>query len=220
MPVSTFFTAPTGIDQVGIDLFIDTASGTVTNTRANAVVRHNEVNRFFLIPNQSVVLANAANYLLPFSAQNAGQNKYHILFMQLAARTLAGTGDYAFNVTATPVTSVAWSDINASVIDNTIGLGSSVNNIGNGDYNNAQIGCVVVTSINRGVLDISRASLASGGDGSVPLVGQVSYVVSPGFGFFFVANSILPRFWQTVTTVFSRTFPLTYQAPLHRDLSY
>lgn len=222
MPVTNLFTAPTGLDVIAVDLFVETDSGIVTNTRNNAVVRHNETNRFYVIPNQSVVTpgqSGPSQYWGNFS-QNVSSvfNTYAVPRMRLAARPLQGSGDYAFDVTITSVSN--WSAIVESNPENTIGPQSYVS-FHMGSYS-AHVGCFVVTSISQEVLALSRHSLASGGDGSVPLLAQISYVVSPGFGSLYTSTyaSYLPRFYQTVTTILSRPFSLTYQAPLHRDLSY
>lgn len=224
MPVTNLFTAPTGLDMIAVDLFVETDSGIVTNTRNNAVVRHNETNRFYVIPNQSVVTPGAApgvywgNFSQDFGVNRTLYNTYCVPQMRLAARPLEGSGGYAFDVTITSVTT--WSAIGESNPENTIGP-QYYSDSSMGGYS-AHVGCFVVTSISQEVLALSRQSLASGGDGSVPLLAQISYVVSPGFGSLYTSSysSYLPRFYQIVTTILSRPFSLTYQAPLHRDLSY
>ena len=46
----TAFTAVTGYPLQAIDLYIQSDTGAVLNTRSNLEVRHNETNRFFAIP--------------------------------------------------------------------------------------------------------------------------------------------------------------------------
>lgn len=215
------FTTVTGYPLQGIDLYLQSDTGTVLNTRSNLEVRHNETNRFFAIP------YNAALTLSELYVGNGGSNfmsvatdaflfanygRHHMISATLAARPLQNSGDYAFNVSTT-----------TRIIDQTTFFLSPENSINYPGYSNINLGTFgsnvaqfVVTSMSPQVLELSRASLVSGGDGSVPLVAQVMYVAAVNFGTSFVQS----RFEGTVSTIFSQPFNMTCVAPLHRTLAY
>jgi len=221
----TAFTAVTGYPLQGIDLYLQSDTGAVLNTRSNLEVRHNETNRFFAIP------YNAA---LTFSSLfNAGQGndgssnfmsiatnsdtfsaygRHYMVNAILAARPLQNSGDYAFYVSTTTKATNQSSFFSSP--ENSINYPTYITaNVGSFTSNVAQF---VVTSMSTQVLDLSRASLASGGDGSVPLVAQIMYVAGVDFGSSFVQS----RFEGTVSTIFSQPFNMTCVAPLHRTLAY
>ena len=217
----TAFTAVTGYPLQGIDLYLQSDTGAILNTRSNLEVRHNETNRFFAIPyNAALTLADlygineASNFM---SQATSGGNfspygRHYMISATLAARPLQNSGDYAFNVSTTTI-----------AIDQTSFFNSPENSINYPQFNFKNVGTFtsnvaqfVVTSMSPQVLDLSRASLASGGDGSVPLVAQVVYVAGVDFG----ANFVQSRFDGTVSTIFSQPFNMTCVAPLHRTLAY
>ncbi len=215
------FTAVTGYPLQGIDLYLQSDTGEVLNTRSNLEVRHNETNRFFAIPYNAALttsilfLDNVASNFMNVATNGSNfinTGRHFMIEATLAARPLQNSGDYAFNVSTT--TRI----INQTSFDNS--PENSINypayaskNVGNLSSNVAQF---VVTSMSPQVLDLSRASLASGGDGSVPLVAQVMYVAGVNFG----NNFVQSRFEGTVSTIFSKPFSMTCVAPLHRTLAY
>jgi len=216
----TAFTAATGYPFQGIDLYLLSNTGAVLNTRANLEVRHNETNRFFAIPYnaaiKTTVLFNIAgsNFLnVATSGDLFSQfGRHYMISATLAARPLQNSGDYAFYVSTT-TRAIDQSGFSSSP-ENSINYPSySNNNLGTFGSNVAQF---VVTNMSAQVLDLSRASLAAGGDGSVPLVAQVMYVAGVSFG----SEYIPSRFQGTVSTIFSQPFALTCVAPLHRTLAY
>jgi len=218
----TAFTAVTGYPLSGIDLYLLSSTGAVLNTRSNLEVRHNETNRFFAIPHSpSINVSTISNFssgtnfmsAATNSASFSGSGRHYMIKATLAARPLANSGDYAFYVSTTT------KEIDQSTFrnspENSINYPSNTSrNVGLFASNVAQF---VVTSMSPQVLELSRASLASGGDGSVPLVAQVMYVAGVNFGTSFQIQS---RFNGTVSTIFSQPFNLTCVAPLHRTLAY
>lgn len=220
----TLFTTPTGLDQLAVDLYMVSDTGQVTNTRQNPVVRHNETNRFWVIPHQSNIVAyiNAApDWAYRFNNFAASAvtaiNYYRRFFVQrveLCARPLAAPSEQAFVVSTSSVSVGA-------LPTSQIGISSSVINQiqwdNNGDAHSsyfssaatfgAQPACLVVTAMSPAVLELSRQSLLAGGDGYVPLTAQLSSTVSASFA----EDAYKPRF-LTVTTIFSKPFSLTYQA--------
>ena len=220
------FTSPTfGCSLQGIDLFLQSDTGAVLNTRSNLEVRHNETNRFFAIPyNAGLTFSGLFSFItgsgggsnfmfVATSSNNFGTyGRHYMISATLAARPLQNSGDYAFNVSTTTRSidqvSFFFNEENSIsypnyVTQNVVSLGSNV----------AQF---VVTNMSAQVLDLSRASLAAGGDGSVPLVAQVMYVAGVDFGSSYVQS----RFEGTVSTIFSQPFAINCVAPLHRTLAY
>lgn len=207
------FTTPTGQDLFGIDLYINSITGQVTNTRQNAAVRHNETNRFFVIPHSEPAKPNDFPYSVNFlRGNNSSGSSAHLLFRaELAARPTANSGDLAFSV-ATTVTQASGSFIG----ENIISFFDHYNNFNAVATFNTNTVCFVVTQMNQSVLELSRSSLATGGDGSVPLTAQISYTVTASF----LNMSLFPRYRDTVVTIHTLPFSLTYQAPLSRDLTF
>ena len=217
----TAFTAVTGYPLQGMDLYLQSDTGAVLNTRSNLEVRHNETNRFFAIPyNAALTLGNLYNFgdgsNFMSVATSGGSfstfGRHYMISATLAARPLQNSGDYAFYVSTTTRAIDQTSFFNSP--ENSINYPQlSSKNVGTFISNVAQF---VVTSMSSQVLDLSRASLASGGDGSVPLVAQVMYVAGVDFG----SNFVQSRFDGTVSTIFSQPFNMTCVAPLHRTLAY
>ena len=217
----TAFTAVTGYPLQGIDLFLQSDTGAVLNTRSNLEVRHNETNRFFAIPyNAALTLSDiyiggeASNFMSQATSGGTFFNygRHYMITATLAARPLQNSGDYAFNVSTTTRDIDQVSFFNSP--ENSINYAQQgYKNVGTFGSNVAQF---VVTSMSPQVLDLSRASLAAGGDGSVPLVAQVMYVAGVDFG----SNFPQSRFEGTVSTIFSQPFNMTCVAPLHRTLAY
>lgn len=217
----TAFTAVTGYFLQGIDLFLQSDTGAVLNTRSNLEVRHNETNRFFAIPYNAALTfgdiyigGEASNFMS--QATSGGtfsiHGRHYMITATLAARPLQNSGDYAFNVSTTTRDIDQVSFFNSP--ENSINYAQQgYKNVGTFASNVAQF---VVTSMSPQVLDLSRASLAAGGDGSVPLVAQVMYVAGVDFG----SNFVQSRFEGTVSTIFSQPFNMTCVAPLHRTLAY
>ena len=221
------FTSPTfGYQLQGIDLFLRSDTGAVLNTRSNLQVRHNETNRFFAIPYNAGL---TFSYLFNFGQGNANANsgfmsiatsgnsfsgygRHYMISATLAARPLQNSGDYAFYVSTTTraIDQVTFFDSPENSINYP---GINYTNVVSFSSNVAQF---VVTNMSAQVLDLSRASLAAGGDGSVPLVAQVMYVAGVDFGSGFDQS----RFEGTVSTIFSQPFNMTCVAPLHRTLAY
>jgi len=215
----TAFTAVTGYPLQAIDLYLQSDTGAVLNTRSNLEVRHNETNRFFAIPyNAALTLSdlylssNGANFMNdgPNDGAFASYGRYYMVGATLAARPLENSGDYAFYVSATTtregtIQTTIQNSINYNNFSNSKNVGTFGSNIVE----------FVVTSMSAQVLDLSRASLAAGGDGSVPLVAQVMYSAIGGPASFYPT-----RFAGMVTTAFSQPFALTCVAPLHRTLAY
>ena len=146
----------------------------------------------------------------PSDGSFATYGRYYMLGATLAARPLANSGDYAFSVSATTtregtIQTTIQNSINYNYYFNSKNVGTFGSNIVE----------FVVTSMSAQVLDLSRASLASGGDGSVPLVAQVMYSAIGGPAVYYPT-----RFAGMVTTAFSQPFALTCVAPLHRTLAY
>jgi len=206
------FTAPTGTDLFGIDLYINSITGAVTNTRQNAVVRHNETNRFFIIPHSVVFNPSTSVNFLRGDENN--QNAYRLVRAELAARPTASAGDLAFSVSTT--VTQAGTIISFDVTENTISIFNYANNFATSATFNTNTVCFVVTQMSQSVLELSRASLVSGGDGSVPLTAQISYTVSAPF----LGQTYKPRYLDTVVTIHTLPFSLTYQSPLSRDLTF
>lgn len=217
----TAFTAVTGYPLQGIDLYLQSDTGAVLNTRSNLEVRHNETNRFFAIPyNAALTLGNlyvfsdGSNFMSTATSSGSfsASGRHYMISATLAARPLQNSGDYAFYVSTTTRAIDQTSFFNSP--ENSINYPQlSSKNVGTFISNVAQF---VVTSMSSQVLDLSRASLASGGDGSVPLVAQVMYVAGVDFG----SNFVQSRFDGTVSTIFSQPFYMTCVAPLHRTLAY
>jgi hypothetical protein len=218
------FTSVTGYPLQGIDLYLQSDTGAVLNTRSNLEVRHNETNRFFAIPYNAALtfndlFNNAFNtigsnfmYVATSSSFFSQYGRHFMISATLAARPLQNSGDYAFYVSTT--TKAIDQGTFFSSPENSINYPQFVGaNVGRFGSNVAQF---VVTSMSSQVLDLSRASLAAGGDGSVPLVAQVMYVAGVDFG----SNYVQSRFEGTVSTIFSQPFALTCVAPLHRTLAY
>ena len=210
------FTAPTGQDLFGVDLYINSITGQVTNTRQNAIVRHNETNRFFVIPHSEAAkpagFGTAVNFL---RGAYYTYTSYLIVRAELAARPTANSGDLAFSVSTTvtqDVTANALFDIG----ENTISRFSNNDNFSSTATFNTNTVCFVVTQMSQSVLELSRSSLAAGGDGSVPLTAQISYTVTALFN----TMNYVPRYQDTVVTIHTLPFSLTYQAPLSRDLTF
>lgn len=224
----TLFTTPTGLDQLAVDLYMVSDTGQVTNTRQNPVVRHNETNRFWIIPHQSNILAyknGAPSWAYRFnnfaaSAVTAAQyySRFFVQRVELCARPLAAPSEQAFVVSTSSALPTSQIGISSSIINEI--QWDNINDSYNSYFSSsatfgAQPACLVVTAMSPAVLELSRQSLVSGGDGYVPLTAQISYTVSAGFN----GDAYKTRF-LTVTTIFSKPFSLTYQAPLHRDASY
>lgn len=217
----TAFTAVTGYPSQGIDLYLLSNTGAVLNTRSNLEVRHNETNRFFAIPyNAALTLTNlfgfaeGSNFLgVATSGVFFGSyGRHYMISGTLAARPLQNSGDYAFYVSTT-----------TRAIEQNGFFSSPENSINYPQFNTPNLGTLssnvaqfVVTSMSPQVLDLSRASLAAGGDGSVPLVAQVMYVAGVDFG----SDYVQSRFEGTVSTIFSQPFAINCVAPLHRTLAY
>ena len=206
------FTTPTGQDLFGIDLYINSITGQVTNTRQNAAVRHNETNRFFVIPHSEPLKPDGFPYSVNFlrGINGFGYSAHLLLRAELAARPTANSGDLAFSV-ATTATQASGSFIG----ENIISFFQYYSNFATSATFNTNTVCFVVTQMSQSVLDLSRVSLAAGGDGSVPLTAQISYTVTA----FFDSMGVLPRL-DTVVTIHTLPFSLTYQAPLSRDLTF
>jgi len=212
------FTAVTGYPLQAIDLYLQSDTGAVLNTRSNLEVRHNETNRFFAIPYNAALtlsnlylVSNGANFMNdgPNDGAFASYGRYYMVGATLAARPLENSGDYAFYVSATTTREGTIQ----TTIQNSINYnGSNNKNVGTFGSNIVEF---VVTSMSAQVLDLSRASLAAGGNGSVPLVAQVMYSAIGGPAAFYPT-----RFAGMVTTAFSQPFALTCVAPLHRTLAY
>ena len=224
----TAFTAVTGYPLQGIDLYLQSDTGAVLNTRSNLEVRHNETNRFFAIPyntaltfkdffgvfNDIFTFSSGSNFMNVATSGNSfsSRGRHYMISATLAARPLQNSGDYAFYVSTT--TSAIDQDTFFSSPENSINYPAYyLSNVVSFGSNVAQF---VVTSMSAQVLDLSRASLAAGGDGSVPLVAQVVYVAGVDFG----SNFVQSRFDGTVSTIFSQPFNMTCVAPLHRTLAY
>ena len=217
----TAFTAVTGYPLQGIDLYLQSDTGVILNTRSNLEVRHNETNRFFAIPYNAAlnlgtlyIYSNGSNFMNVATSGTSFDNfgRHYMISATLAARPLQNSGDYAFNVSTT-TRAIDQSDFLQSP-ENSINYPQiAFKNVGTFASNVAQF---VVTSMSPQVLDLSRASLAAGGNGSVPLVAQVMYVAGVDFGSSFVQS----RFEGTVSTIFSQPFNMTCVAPLHRTLAY
>ena len=208
------FSTPTGQDLFGIDLYVNSITGQVTNTRGNATVRHNETNRFFVIPHSEVSKPSDFSYPVNFLRGYDSYTSNLLVRAELAARPTANSGDLAFSV-ATTVTQ----NVNAAlfnVAENTISRFSYNNNFATSATFSTHTVCLVVTQMSQSVLELSRSSLAAGGDGSVPLTAQISYTVTASF----LNMSIFPRYGDTVVTIHTLPFSLTYQAPLSRDLTF
>lgn len=207
------FTTPTGQDLFGIDLYVNSITGQVTNTRQNAIVRHNETNRFFVIPHSEpsiIGLTYPPNFLRGVN----NYTSYLLLRAELAARPTANSGDLAFSV-ATTVTQTAYTS-SFNIVENTISLFDYTTNFSSTATLNTNTVCFVVTQMSQSVLELSRSSLAAGGDGSVPLTAQISYTVTASF----LSMVLKPRYLDTVVTIHTLPFSLTYQAPLSRDLTF
>jgi hypothetical protein len=209
------FTTPTGQDLFGIDLYINSITGQVTNTRQNAIVRHNETNRFFVIPH-SEPSKFGLSYPVNFLRGTTNYTSHLLLRAELAARPTANSGDLAFSV-ATTVTQDPPAGEPFNIVENTISRFefSSTNFASTATFNTNTV-CFVVTQMSQSVLELSRSSLAAGGDGSVPLTAQISYTVTASFA----SMTYAPRYLDTVVTIHTLPFPLTYQAPLSRDLTF
>ena len=207
------FTAPTGTDLFGIDLYINSVTNVVTNTRQNAVVRHNETNRFFIIPHSVVTRPGSVtvNFL---RGNEVSESAYRIVRAELAARPTANSGDLAFSV-ATTVTQNG-TVTSFDVTENTISIFYYTDIFATSATFSTNTVCFVVTQMSQSVLELSRVSLAAGGDGSVPLTAQISYTVSAPF----LGITDKPRYLDTVVTIHTLPFSLTYQAPLSRDLTF
>ena len=217
----TAFTAVTGYPLQGIDLYLQSDTGAVLNTRSNLEVRHNETNRFFAIPYNAALtlsdifsIGDASNFMgvATSGGSFSPYGRHYMISATLAARPLQNSGDYAFNVSTT-TRSIDQATFFSSPENSINYTGQSTKNVGTFGSNVAKF---VVTSMSPQVLDLSRASLASGGDGSVPLVAQVMYVAGVDFG-----SSFVPSIFDgTVSTIFSQPFNMTCVAPLHRTLAY
>jgi len=224
----TAFTAVTGYPLQAIDLYLQSDTGAILNTRSNLEVRHNETNRFFAIPyNAALTLANlynlneGSNFMSQATSGGTFSNygRHYMIGATLAARPLQNSGDYAFYVSTT--TKVIDANLFYTLSNNgDFGPENSINypaqsqkNVGTFGSNVAQF---VVTNMSAQVLDLSRASLAAGGNGSVPLVAQVMYVAGVDFG----SNFRQSIFDGTVSTIFSQPFAINCVAPLHRTLAY
>ena len=81
----TAFTAVTGYPLQGIDLYLQSSTGEVLNTRSNLEVRHNETNRFFAIP-YNAALTSSDLYIF-----NDGCN-----FMSIATSRIVATMLFTF----------------------------------------------------------------------------------------------------------------------------
>ena len=145
----------------------------------------------------------------PNDVSFASFGRYYMVGATLAARPLENSGDYAFYVSAT---TTRVSTLDGSIQNSISYNGINSKNVGTFGSNIVEF---VVTSMSAQVLDLSRASLAAGGNGSVPLVAQVMYSAVGG-----PASYYPTRFAGMVTTAFSQPFALTCVAPLHRTLAY
>lgn len=209
------FTTPTGQDLFCIDLYVNSITGQVTNTRGNATVRHDETNRFFVIPHSEAATPSDFPHSVNFLRGDQQNNDSNLLVRaELAARPTNNSGDLAFSV-ATTVTQHIGSD-QPNIVENTISrFGFSVNFATAATFNTNTV-CFVVTKMSQSVLELSRVSRAAGGDGSVPLTAQISYTVTASF----LGMSFFPRYLDTVVTIHTLPFSLTYQAPLSRNLTF
>lgn len=208
------FTTPTGQDLFCIDLYVNSITGQVTNTRGNAAVRHDETNRFFVIPHSEAARPSDFSHSVNFLR---GQNSYNSNFLvraELAARPTKNSGDLAFSVATTVTQNINTGQPN--IVENTISRFAFTNNFATGATFNTNTVCFVVTKMSQSVLELSRVSLAAGGDGSVPLTAQISYTVTASF----TNMGIFPRYLDTVVTIHTLPFSLTYQAPLSRNLTF
>ena len=113
------FTVPTGQDVFGIDLYVNSITGQVTNTRQNAYVRHNETNRFLVIPHSVPLKPADANYPVNFLRGTDNYTSYRIVQAELAARPNANTADIAFSVATTVTQNISPIDI-VMTAENTI----------------------------------------------------------------------------------------------------
>ena len=209
------FSTPTGQDLFGVDLYINSITGQVTNTRQNAIVRHNETNRFFVIPYSEPAKPSSFSYSVNFLRGTNNYTPYLLLRAELAARPTANSGDLAFSV-ATTVTQDASAEALFNFVENTISRFEYSGNFSTVATFNTNTVCLVVTQMSQSVLELSRSGLAAGGDGSVPLTAQISYTVTASFN----NMNIFPRYLDTVVTIHTLPFSLTYQAPLSRDLTF
>jgi len=209
------FTAPTGQDLFGIDLYINSITGQVTNTRQNAIVRHNETNRFFVIPHSEALKPLGFGYGVNFLRGATIYTSHFLVRAELAARPTANSGDLAFSV-ATTVTQNANSGEPFNTVENTISRFEFSTNFATAATFSTSTVCFVVTQMSQSVLELSRSSLAAGGDGSVPLTAQISYTVTASFN----NMSLFPRYMDSVVTIHTLPFALTYEAPLSRDLTF
>jgi hypothetical protein len=218
----TAFTAVTGYPLQGIDLYLMSSTGAVLNTRSNLEVRHNETNRFFVVPHSPSLSFKSlytdsgfsSNFmsLATISALFNTYGRHFMISATIAARTLENSGDYAFYASTTSAIIDQYDFHNFP--ENSINYPAhTAKNIGTFSTNVAQF---VVTSMSSQVLELSRSSLVAGGDGSVPLVAQVMYVAGVQFGSSFMYNNFQGR----VSTIFSQPFDIKYVAPLHRTLAY
>jgi hypothetical protein len=208
------FTTPTGQDLFGIDLYINSITGQVTNTRQNAIVRHNETNRFFVIP-YSEPSKFGLSYPVNFLRGATNYTSHFLVRAELAARPTANSGDLAFSV-ATTVTQDSGSNEPFNIAQNTISRFEFNTAFASVATFNTNTVCFVVTQMSQSVLELSRSSLAAGGDGSVPLTAQMSYTVTASFKNMYS----YPRYLDSVVTIHTLPFSLTYQAPLSRDLTF
>jgi hypothetical protein len=209
------FTTPTGQDLFGIDLYVNSITGQVTNTRQNAIVRHNETNRFFVIPHSEPVKPADFSYAVNFLRGTNNYTSHLLLRAELAARPTANSGDLAFSV-ATTVTQDGNSGQTFNIIENKITRFEFSTVFASTATFITSTACFVVTQMSQSVLELSRSSLAAGGDGSVPLTAQISYTVTASF----ITMTYKPRYLDTVVTIHTLPFSLTYQAPLSRDLTF
>jgi len=208
------FTAPTGQDLFGIDLYVNSITGQVTNTRQNAIVRHNETNRFFVIPHSEALKPLGFSYGVNFLRGATIYTPHFLVRAELAARPTANSGDLAFSV-ATTVTQPA-NPSGFNIVENTISRFEYSSVFATTATFNTNTVCFVVTQMSQSVLELSRSRLAAGGDGSVPLAAQISYTVTASFN----NMSLFPRYMDSVVTIHTLPFALTYEAPLSRDLTF
>ena len=209
------FSTPTGQDLFGIDLYVNSITGQVTNTRGNATVRHNETNRFFVIPHSEAAKPSDFSYPVNFLRGYDSYTSNLLVRAELAARPTANSEDLAFSV-ATTVTQNSNANQPFNIAENTISRFSYTINFATSATFSTQTVCFVVTKMSQSVLELSRSSLAAGGDGSVPLTAQISYTVTASF----INMNLFPRYLDTVVTIHTLPFSLTYQAPLSRDLTF
>jgi hypothetical protein len=212
------FTVSIGYPLPAIDLYVMSSTGEIMNTRSNLEVRHNETNRFFVIPhNAAITYGPSFNYGANSNFMgNPDNNAYRLHYMincTIAARPIENSGDYAFYATTT-----------TKLYDQSTFINSIENSISYPQFNYKSVGSFgsnvahfVVTNMSNQVLELSRASLVNGGDGSVPLVAQVMYVAAVE-----VSSALYnpPIYNSTVNTIFSQPFDIKYVAPLHRTLAY